>query len=51
MDILIKSKVDYSKFFYQILKETEKRKVNIYLYHTFLHPMDVVIFAEFFFLV
>ncbi|MDN3204574.1 hypothetical protein [Algoriphagus sediminis] len=47
MDVIIKSQKDYSKLFYQVLNETEKREVNLYLYLTFLHPMDVVVLAEF----
>jgi anti-sigma regulatory factor (Ser/Thr protein kinase) len=47
MDIVIKDQADYSKLFYQILHESDTKKVNIYLYLIFLHPMDVVILVEF----
>ena len=48
MDVLIKSQEDYAKLFYQILHGSKDKRVNIYLYRSFLFPLDVVVLAEFY---
>ncbi|WP_026951119.1 hypothetical protein [Algoriphagus mannitolivorans] len=47
MDILIKDQEDYAKLFYYILHGKKDDYANIYLYLTFLYPLDVVVLAEY----
>lgn len=47
MDIVIKGQGDYHKLFHIILNPIPDEYVTIYLYQSFLRPMDILILTEF----